>query len=326
MSFKDIKGHATTIEFLKSALSSGRLGHAYLFIGPESIGKAMTARTLAKTANCQKGKTDSCDECPSCMKIDKSIHPDVNWLLPEGKGNVIKIEKIRWLRANISLKPYEGRVKFYIIDKAHHMNAEAANCLLKTLEEPPQDSVLILISQKLEKIFFTVRSRCQIVRFKAMDSEGLAKILKDEYKVSADLSRFLAHYSSGRIGKALTLENEGILKWKNEVIDNFVEEGIRLDEDEFFFGSDKEKILEMLNILAVWYRDILILKSAKTDNLLINTDRIQDLNLEAARFSQEQLMDMLDEIKETNVLIEQNVNPKLALGTLLLARSAICTK
>ena len=328
MSFKDIKGHQKAVESLKVAIKAGRFGHAYLFVGPESVGKNLVAKTLAKTLNCETNQTDSCDICSSCIKIDKNIHPDVTWIVPEGKGNTIKIEKIRQLRNNINLKPYEGRKKVYIIDKAHLMTDAAANSLLKTLEEPPPDSVLILISEKPERLFYTIKSRCQIIRFKPMSATCLEGILKKEHNLSTDFSHFLAYFSSGRLGKALRLKDEDALKWKNEVIDLFTpinnnrvtaqaQSSIIFDDDRVFFNGDKEKILLALNVLSVWYRDILILKKAQTENIVINSDRIDLVYSKLSECSEEGLLNMLEEVRKTISLIRQNVNPKLAINSLI---------
>ena len=318
MSFKDIKSQDRAIEFLQSAIRGGKLSHAYLFVGPESIGKGLVARTLAKTLNCERKELDSCDECLSCRKIDKEIHPDVNWITPEGAGGVIKIEKIRWLKKNISLKPYEAKFKFYIVDKAHQMPNEAANSLLRTLEEPPPNSILILISDKPERLLSTIKSRCQMIRFQAMTLNELEKILEDEYNLSSDSSHFLANFSSGRIGRALALRDENILERKNQVIDGFSKENIIFNEDNLFFNNSREEISEILNILSLWYRDMLVLKSTGTAELIVNKDRVDDIKSAATKYSQEELLNILEELKKAGFLIRQNVNPKLTLSSLVL--------
>jgi len=179
-----------SITLFKNIIKGGKLAHAYLFAGPEGAGKRSTAKELAKALNCERASFDSCGECSSCRKIDKGIHPDVNWIAPEGAGKMIKIEKIRGLKSSINLTPYEGKIKVYIIDKAHKMNEEASNSLLKTLEEPPQNSILILISEKPETLLYTIKSRCQEMQFKSLQVED---ILKDKNSI----------------------------EWKNQVIDNF---------------------------------------------------------------------------------------------------------
>ncbi len=316
MSFKDIKGQDKAIELLVSGIKQKRLAHAYLFAGPESIGKGKAAQTLAKTLNCEEEKLDSCDKCPSCRKIDNGNHPDVHWISPEGRGDIIKIEKIRWLRQNISLKPYEAKAKFYIIDKAHKMNDAASNALLKTLEEPPANSILILISQNPERLFYTIKSRCQKVNFKAMDQDALARILKDEYNLSSEKSHFFSFFSSGRIGKAILLKDENTLEWKNRLIDEFIDRGSVFDEESAFFSNERKNILEALGILATWYRDILVMKTSGAEELVINRDRVRDLKKSTSNYSQDTILSLLEDVRKTSILIQQNVNPKLALSSL----------
>ena len=321
MSFKDIKGQDKAIELLVSGIKQKRLAHAYLFAGPESIGKGKAAQTLAKTLNCEEEKLDSCDKCPSCRKIDNGNHPDVHWISPEGRGDIIKIEKIRWLRQNISLKPYEAKAKFYIIDKAHKMNDAASNALLKTLEEPPANSILILISQNPERLFYTIKSRCQTIRFKSMNPNELAGILKERLQLSDDAGSFLACFSSGRIGNAIALKEKNIPEWKNRLIDTLINDASGLDEGDLYSDGSKTKLREglseTLNMLAVWYRDILVMKNTDEESLIMNKDRLNDLRSAASGFSRQRLLDILEEIRKADSLIQQNVNPKLVLTSLV---------
>jgi len=317
MSFRDIAFQDKAIEFLKRSQEAGKLSHSLLFFGPEAVGKREVAITLAKALNCNEGKeADSCDSCPSCKKIDGLSHPDVHWIGPEGAGNVIKIASIRAMQKKINLKPFEGQVKFFIIDRAHLLAEEAANSLLKTLEEPPKETVIILITNDLEKIFPTIRSRCQWVLFSQASPGELKEILKKKYTLSEVDAHFLSHLSEGRIGKAIAIKEEGGLKWKNAIIDGFTMENIIANEDALYFGNKREKVLDIMDVMISWYRDMLILANGADAALVINADRIDDLIKKANALSEYKIRELLAETLKMRAYIEQNVNPKLALSNL----------
>src|SRR5579862_9125087 len=171
MAFKDFPKPSQGVQLLQRSLARGRLGHAYLFTGHRLEELERLARTLAKTLNCQKPvktggvATDSCDECPSCRKIDNETHVDIHWARPESKSRVVTVEQTRELMREIQLKPTEAEYKVAIIAAADRLNVQAANAFLKTLEEPPAKSVLILLSTEPSRILETILSRCLRVNF-----------------------------------------------------------------------------------------------------------------------------------------------------------------
>ncbi|MFH1198999.1 MAG: AAA family ATPase [Candidatus Omnitrophota bacterium] len=163
MSFSDIKGQDSSLEILQGHMKNARLARGYLFLGPEGVGKVLTAKTLAKALNCKENNLDSCDKCPSCLKIESNQHPDVH--IVDSEDAEIKIEDIRNLQSQISLRPYEGRFKVFIIKNAHSLNQASGNAFLKTLEESPGESVIILLSDKPNLLLKTIISRCQAIKF-----------------------------------------------------------------------------------------------------------------------------------------------------------------
>jgi DNA polymerase-3 subunit delta' len=168
MSFNDIIGHDRPVQVLKRALAGGTVAHAYLFSGDEGIGKRMTARALAAAVNClERGPEGGCGTCPSCRKVAAGSHPDVHLLAPDGAE--IKIDQIREVQSDLSLCPFEGAKKVLIVDGAETMNDASSNALLKTLEEPPGETVIILVTSRPQGLLPTIRSRCQEVvsRFRA---------------------------------------------------------------------------------------------------------------------------------------------------------------
>lgn len=328
MSWREIKGQERAISFLKNILVEGKLSGAYLFIGPEGVGKGLTARNFAKILNCeQRGESfDCCDECPSCLKIDNFNHPDVNWIEKLEDAQRISIEQVRNIKREITLKPYEGRTKIYVILEAELLTEEASNCFLKTLEEPPFNSTLILTTSDAGKLLPTIISRCRIVKFSSLALEKVEEILRTQYNLPPVKASFLANLCEGKLGKAIELKDRDILNEKNEIINQFSVPQEKSGEQTFhspkgtsgtgFLLSatqNKKEVEETLKIMLSWYRDILISKCKISSSLLINLDRHKEIFNLANRVSFEKLSKTIKTIINIYAFIQQNVNPKLAL-------------
>ena len=212
MALREIKGQERAVGLLKRSFAEGRLAHAYLFHGPEGVGKELTARNFAKLLNCASPKGgDACDVCESCVRIQKGTHPDLLWLRPRGKARIIPIglhpnpEKgtVRDFRTSVGMKPYMGKWKVGIFSDAHTLQRDAASALLKTLEEPPAHTIIVLITSRPEALLSTIVSRCQAVRFEAMPEALLEKILCSEYSLDAREAKLLSRLSGGRLGDAV---------------------------------------------------------------------------------------------------------------------------
>jgi len=325
MSFQEIKGQDRPIQILKEALAQGRLMNSYLFSGPEGVGKKLTARTLAAAVNCLERDDDACGRCASCRKIEAGRHPDVHiidkatllTIVPERQSSAsseIRIDHIRQLKKEINLRPYEARKKVFIIDDAHNLNAEASNALLKTLEEPPQDSIIILASDKPRLLFKTIISRCSILKFSCLERPVLEEILKKDYSLAAQEAHFLAYLAEGRLGCALRLKDTDIIREKNRVLDK-----IALSTRpalETLATEDREQVRSHLNWLATWFRDIYLLKNGLPYLEVINLDRREELLKEAGRFSLSDVSAILDAISDAILYLEQHVNVKLLLHNL----------
>lgn len=318
MSFKAIKDQDKAIERLKRYISQDSLTGAYLFIGPEGVGKNLIAKTLAKAVNCEDLTLDSCDRCASCLKIEKNQHPDVHLIdasidMDTSKSH-IKIEDIRQLQKDINLKPYEGKKKVFIINDAHNLTPEAQNALLKTLEEPPQNSLIILVTLKPQLLFKTIISRCQTVKFYPLPRIELKEILRKDYGLDDTLAHFLAYFCEGRIGKALRLKDTDILKEKNRIIDTYV---LSRDStpDNFTLQSRKD-VAQHLNTLSSWFRDIYLIKIGLPHYELINLDRKTQILKIMHRYSFASLDEIFNSISDSLLYLEQNINIKLLVSNL----------
>jgi len=325
MSFQDIRGQDKPIRILREYIKHSSLGSSYLFTGPEGVGKNLTAKTLAKALNCQRGDSlviDACDGCASCLKIENNQHPDVHLVdssalfkAEAAASELIKIDYIRQLQKDINLKPYEGRRKVFIVNNAHNLTAEAGNALLKILEEPPQDSLIILVSAKPALLFKTIISRCRIVKFYPLERAKLEEVLKKDYSLDDNLAHFLAYFSEGRVGCALRLKDADILRQKNKIIDEF-----GLSRKEAFLNGlsaqNRESLSSCLNILTAWFRDIYFIKIGMPYCELINFDRKDQLLRDMNRYALFDLEEILKSISDSLFYLNQNVNIKLLLSNL----------
>ncbi|MBU1906318.1 MAG: DNA polymerase III subunit delta' [Candidatus Omnitrophica bacterium] len=312
MSFDAIKGQDRPVELLKDYIRQSSLGGGYLFVGPQGLGKRLIAVTLAKAVNCLNQTLDSCDTCASCAKIEAGQHPDVHMI--EASGSEIKIEQIRELKKYISLKPYEGRTNVFIIDNAHNLNAESSNALLKILEEPPGNSLIILITDKTSLIFNTIVSRCKILKFSGLARLKLKAMLKKDYRINEQLAHFLAYFSEGRIGFALELKDKDILDKKNRIIDSFTQsQKSRMPNIAL---QNREEVKDQLNILATWFRDIYLIKTGMPYSEVINLDRKDDLLRLIHRFSFSELDRIFNLLSESVSYLDQNINVRLMLHNL----------
>lgn len=212
-----VRGQETAVGLLKRSVAEGRIAHAWLFHGPEGVGKELAAKNLAKLLNCRASRRgDACDFCEECLHIERNDHPDVYWLRPKGKTRLIPIGDpanpaggtVRDLQQRVSLKPFRARWKIGIFVDAECMDTAAENALLKTLEEPPAHTVLILITAHPESLLPTTLSRCQAVRFSPMPGDELEALLRREHRLEPGDAKALSRLAGGRYGEAVSAIRE----------------------------------------------------------------------------------------------------------------------
>lgn len=336
MLLRAVKGQEKAIQILQGFIAQGSFTGGYLFSGPEGVGKKLTAYTIAAAVNCVLDSHDACGTCVSCRKIAREEHPDVHCIdgsvgftgtLDQTRGpggqsvkveqpaeSQIKIDCIRQLQRDISLRPYEGKKKVFIIDNAHTLTAEAQNALLKILEEPPKESLLILVTDKPGLLFKTIISRCKTVKFFPLPRKELESLLIEEHGLEAQSAHFLAYFSEGRLGRALCLKETDILLKKNAVIDLFTLSQ-RLDLEKLP-AQNKFAVHEYLNILAAWFRDIYMARMGDSCEELINADRKVDALRLSQRYSDTDLRVIFDAISNSAMYLERNINIRLLLYSL----------
>lgn len=320
MSFNDIYGHEKKIEALRKALAQKRIGHAYLFSGIAAVGKKTLALEFAKALNCEKEATlhDSCGECSSCRKIQRDSHPDI--FSVKADGQFIRIDSIREIQEQMKCKPLEAKQRIFIIDEADKMNDQAANALLKILEEPSLSNILILITSRPYSMPPTIISRCQHVRFNPLRFDTVAKFLVDRMDMDNQKALLLASLSGGSVGRAMELNNDDIVTYRAELLELL---SITRREDPFslinfasFLGQGKKEIKEGLNVLNTFFRDVLIYKETGKDDMLINRDNASFISNHASRLSGEQIIRNIVLVERTGNTLELNVNKSLTLETM----------
>lgn len=319
MSFSDITGHTHIIDILRRALASGRLAHAYLFSGPEGCGKRSVAVELIKAAYC--GGNDGCDSCASCRKVANLQHPDLHIIEPD--GTFIKIDQIRELQRELSLRPYEAPWKSCLIEAADRMHPAAGNSLLKTLEEPPGNALMILLTSNPDAVLPTIRSRCQVVQFSPLPEEVIAELL-----VSRGIDPATAHFAAclggGSPGRAMELCSEETLSERRTLLELIFSLSVREIGQLFSvsekIAGDKDRIPEMLDLLATFLRDLLLFQAGSGD--IVNSDMPDLIEKEALKRSTDSVMRLIDDIHGIRRALQRNVNNRLAMDLLLMKLAA----
>ncbi len=218
MPFSDLTGNAAVVARLRHLAGSGKLPRSMIFSGRAGVGKVEAAVTLAQALNCTVETNDACGRCPSCARIAKDAHPDVRVLKAEGKGGQVRSEGVREAVAEIPFHPFEGRRRVIVLAGAERMNPTTANTLLKTLEEPPLWSTLILVTANEAALLPTILSRCQIFRFSPLAPDELEKLLVTKHDVPADRAPILAAVAGGGIARALALADEPLFELRERAI------------------------------------------------------------------------------------------------------------
>ncbi len=320
MSFKEIIGHDRQVEHLRNAMRNRRLAHAYLFLGKEGIGKRMVALNLAKALNCLRGDEEPCDECPSCLKANRLHHPDV--LLVEPHGQWIRIDQIRDLQRELSHRPYEGKRRVCIFTGADRMRQEAANALLRILEEPPLHTVLILLAANGDFILPTITSRCQRITFNPLPTERIAEVLQSRLGLKREEAHILASLADGSLGKALQTDLDFVHRARREIIEKIIDlpsygaEQILGLAEEMTKGNDDLPML--LTMIHTWYRDLLSYKGRGKSAQLINIDLSHEIHEAALGTDIPSLIRRMEVIQGALWNLDRNANRQITLEAMLL--------
>ncbi|MEW6335606.1 MAG: DNA polymerase III subunit delta' [Thermodesulfobacteriota bacterium] len=319
MKFGEIYGHQRQISVLRTVIANGRVAHAYLFYGMEGLGKRTAAHVFARALNCT-AEDPPCDDCLSCRKAEHHNHPDIV-TVTEG-GPIIKIGTVKEIMGQMKFRPREGRKRVLIMPEADRMNPAAANALLKTLEEPSADNILLLTTTRPHALPMTILSRCQSLRFSPLPREEVARFLREKRAVNPDAAAILAASSGGSIGRALEMNRQDYIALRNGLLDRLASDN---PDDPLArlafaarFGTEREEILERLLILKICYRDALMFRETGEKGILICQDRIEAIRTIADRLSGRDLLRNITAIEAAAGAIEKNANKTLTLEAMLI--------
>jgi len=323
MAFKNVLGHSRAITLLRRAITNEKVVNSYLFLGSEGIGKKYAALQFAKALNClgEGEGGDACDHCISCKKIDHGLHPDVLVIEPEGQN--IKVDQVRQFQKELAYRPYEGKRRVCILTAADRMAPHIPNTLLKTLEEPPLHTVIILLANNSRFILPTILSRCQPVRFNPLAIPLVSKWLTEGKGFDQAEAHLLATLSEGSPGKALEIQEEirqipreallkdwaGMKSLSFERIGNWVES----------LPSQRDNLILILEVTKTLLRDLVMVKTLKKGAHLIHSDLLQVIESMAMTWSLPSLLKRMETLHQTTLAIKANANTSLALEAMMLS-------
>ncbi len=323
-------GQPEALALLTHSLQTGSLAHAYLFVGAPHIGKMTLALDLARALNCQ-GNEPPCGQCQPCQRISDGKHADIRIISlssakdpGDTKARIeIGIDEIRELQHNASLPPFEGKCKVFIIDGAEYLSTEAANCLLKTIEEPPPQVIILLLTAEEQQLLPTVVSRCQRLELKPLSSNEIEKMFIESYGIDPDKARLLARLSHGCFGLALSISiDDSYLAQRNQRLTEMFSLLSAGWEERFAYAaklaSERKSAEEIIKLWLVWWRDVMLIKCG-CKQAVTNIDYIPVLEQWDEVLSLSEVRDFIDSLQKSLDQIAINANLRLVFEILMLS-------
>lgn len=313
----EVYGQEFSSNLFKNAINGNNLSHAYIIHGPDGVGKSVFAKYMAALIFC-KGEGKPCGKCASCIKLYNNNHPDYILLSRDNKS--IGVDDIRNIIDEINTRPYEGDKKVVVIKDAENITLQGQNAMLKTLEEPGQSSIIVMLTENINSLIDTIKSRSQILRLGRIPKSTVQKFLEDN-NIERDRAILLSELSDGIIGNALKFTDDKYINLRKETINIAIDAAKDKDsifERVDFFVKNKEDIFEILDLLTTWFRDLMIIKLANDKNLIINRDCYDLLVEESQLLSYNKLNGIIDIINETKNKLRQYSNYQLTIEVMLL--------
>lgn len=323
LGFNNIIGHEDIVKHLRNAIESGKISHSYLFSGAHGSGKKLIAGSFAMALQCQGEGIDACQKCDSCKKVIGKNHPDIVTVTHEKPGS-ITIDEIReQLIHDVAVKPYYGPYKIYIVPDADLMTPQAQNALLKTIEEPPEYAVIMLLTSNADSLLETILSRCVRLDLKVVDDRRVKQYLMEHLQVPDYQAEVDASFAQGSIGKAkeaatseefaaMTEKALKILKYASSM------EVYELTAEIKNLTAEKNNINDYLDIFQFWFRDVLMFKATREIDNLVFKQELNYIKEQAKERSYENIEKILEGLEKTAVRLRANVNFELALELLFL--------
>ncbi len=338
MSFKEIIGQQDAKSLLINAVKTGNHSHAYILSGEKGSGKMMLAEAFATMLQCENPKDDACLECHSCKQALSHNNPDIIYVTKEeGKSN-LSVDVVRDMIVNdIDIKPYSSKYKIYIVDGAETMNNYAQNAILKTIEEPPEYAIIILLTTNHNAFLQTILSRCVVIQMKTIDTESIKQVLQTKYETVDYQADMVATFAQGNMGKAIALATDSEFTEVMKRVTSLCKRAGRMgeeqiasevkaikeerDRDKKASNSENEKfqgfVEQMLDLITLWFRDVLLYKATLNDDLLLFKEDAFDIHDQAEHCTYAKLNEVIDMVAETRTRINANVNFDLTIMLLI---------
>lgn len=321
--FKDVVGHKDIIEYIQNAVTSNKVSHAYIMNGERGAGKKLLSRLFARTLLCEEKGADPCGKCISCIQAESNNNPDIIFVHHD-KPNSVSIDEIReQVNNDIMVKPYAHTHKVYVIPDADKMTEQAQNAILKTIEEPPEYAVIILLTENAEALLPTIQSRCVMLKLRNIRDSIIQAYLINQFQIPEYEAQVCAAFAQGSVGRAVSLATSGHF---NEVKDEALALLRRINDMEVAdvatcvkrITNYKVDIIDYLDIIAIWYRDVLIYKATKNMDKVIFQDEIDSIEERTRKSSYEGIDIILTAIETAKARLRANVNFDLVMELLLL--------
>ena len=317
--------HDSILENIGNSFQIGNIGHSYLICGETSVGKTTLAFDMARMFNCESLEKP-CSSCSQCTRIDRKVHSDVRYLVPKSSTDFIGIHQVKELKSEVYLKPYEGKNRVVIIDQIHRLTKEASNSLLKILEEPPENVIFILLTNKFKSVLTTIVSRCRIFQLKPASRNAISLHLKNNFSLNHEMTNEISAISEGRIGWAINASNDF------QIVENLKKEIIEINHifnsgiDEKFkyidnlaseFSSDRNSLPMKLQLWIDFFRDLILYKSGFQERLKFSMMK-KDYQIIASQISYLEIVKLIENLDAITLYFDNNVNPKLLLERFVL--------
>lgn len=322
-SFKDVVGHKDILRYISSAVENNRVSHAYILNGERGSGKKMLANLFAMTLLCETGDNEPCGKCHSCKQAESGNHPDIIRVTHE-KPNSISVDDIRTQVNNtVDIKPYQGPYKVYIIPQADMMTPQAQNAILKTIEEPPSYAVFLLLTENAETLLPTINSRCVMLKLRNIKDTLIKKYLMENLEIPDYKADMCTAFAQGNMGRAIMLANSDHF---NEIREEAVQLLKHISEMELNeivaavknISVYKLEITDYLDIIMIWYRDVLLYKATKEIDKVVFKDQLQSIKEQARKSSYEGIELILESLEKAKARLKANVNFDLVMELLFL--------
>lgn len=322
--FADIVGQEQLREHLENAVRTGKVSHAYIINGERNAGKEFIAKTFAMAVQCENRQdVEPCGECHSCKQALSGNHPDIIFITHEKPGTIGVDDIRRQINGDVAIKPYSGHKKIYIVSEGEKMTVQAQNALLKTLEEPPEYAVILILTDNVNTLLPTILSRCVVLNMKPVRDAQIKEYLMENMGIPDYKADICVAFARGNVGKARLLAN-------SEEFDKVKEEAITLlkyiGEMELHeivaaikkINEYKFDINDYMDILSIWYRDVLLFKATHDVNHLIFREEIQSIRKVADKSTYEGIERIIDALEKSKQRLNANVNFELTMELLLL--------